>query len=360
LKFSRSGRAIVEEFMDGPEFSVDALVYKNEITICGFADRHIYFPPYFIEMGHTMPSAGDSRNYNAMIKTFFEAVQALGITAGVGAAKGDVKFTPRGPMIGEIAARLSGGYMSGWTYPYASGVEVTRGAIRLALGENPGDLEAKRNWTSAERAFISIPGKVRSIEGLENARTTDHVKDLFLRIEPGSAVNFPENNVTKCGNVISVAPSREAAVNGAENAVREVFIRLEPSNSDTEGFLLAKAAPSPYSWKFPPDAFQLTHALQTQLDALADPPPAPVPANTEIALLPFPEFTGSALRDYVGRTVEESLRAVRDLTGLPLPIAGENHKTGLVLGRRFWAALIRGGYQGAAYLVDSLFPGLIK
>ena len=29
LKFSRSGRAIVEEYMEGPEFSVDALVYKG-------------------------------------------------------------------------------------------------------------------------------------------------------------------------------------------------------------------------------------------------------------------------------------------------------------------------------------------
>jgi biotin carboxylase len=360
LKFSRSGRAIVEEFMEGPEFSVDALVYKNEITICGFADRHIYFPPYFIEMGHTMPSIEDSRNYNAMIKTFSEAVEALGITAGVGAAKGDIKFTPQGPMIGEIAARLSGGYMSGWTYPYASGVEVTQGAIRLALGEGPGDLEARRNWTSAERAFISIPGKVRSIEGLEKARATDQVKDLFLRVEPGSVVNFPENNVTKCGNVISAAPSREAAVNGAEKAVREVFIRLEPSNSDTENFLFAKTAPSLYGRKFPPDAFQLSPALQTQLDALPDPAPTPIPAHKDqIAILPFPAFTESALKDYVGRTVEESLQVARDLTGLPLPIAGENSRTGLILGRRFWAALIRGGYQGAVYLVDSLLPGLV-
>ncbi|MDR0497508.1 MAG: ATP-grasp domain-containing protein, partial [Treponema sp.] len=51
LKFSRSGRAIVEEYMEGPEFSVDALVYQGEITICGIADRYIFFPPNFIEMG---------------------------------------------------------------------------------------------------------------------------------------------------------------------------------------------------------------------------------------------------------------------------------------------------------------------
>jgi hypothetical protein len=257
---------------------------------------------------------------------------------------------------------------------------VTRGAIQLALGERPRDLDAKRNRTSAERAFISIPGKVRSITGLEAAGAADHVKDLFLRIEPGSMVNFPENNVTKCGNVISAAPSRETAVNMAEKAVREVLIRLEPSNPDTEGFLFAKAAPSPYGWKFPPDAFPLTPALRSQLDALADPLPEPVPANKgSVALYPFPGFTESGLKDYVGRTVEESLEAVRRLTGLPLPIAEldpqiikSNLTTTsdarasrttanmyLMLGRRFWAALVRGGFQGAVYLIDTLFPNLV-
>jgi biotin carboxylase len=56
LGFSRSRRAIAETFMEGPEFSVDAVVYGEKITICGLADRHIFFPPYFIEMGHTMPT----------------------------------------------------------------------------------------------------------------------------------------------------------------------------------------------------------------------------------------------------------------------------------------------------------------
>ena len=79
LKFSRSGRVIVEEYMEGPEFSVDALVYKGEITICGFADRHILFPPYFIEMGHTMPSNQPPVLIQSMLDVFRAGVKALGI-----------------------------------------------------------------------------------------------------------------------------------------------------------------------------------------------------------------------------------------------------------------------------------------
>jgi hypothetical protein len=62
VSHSRSGRAILEEYLDGPEFSLDAIVHSGTITIRGIADRHIHFEPYFIEMGHTMPTAYGSGN----------------------------------------------------------------------------------------------------------------------------------------------------------------------------------------------------------------------------------------------------------------------------------------------------------
>jgi hypothetical protein len=248
--------------------------------------------------------------------------------------------------------------MSGWTYPYASGVEVTRGAIQAALGQLPQDLGPRISWTSAERAFISIPGRVHSLYGLEEARAMPHVKDLFLRSEPGSRVKFPENNVTKCGNVITAAPDRETAVTAAEAAVRTVKIRLEAPDTETDAFLgLLPGAPPPESG-FPPDAFSLSPALASRLAALpeSEVPPLSLSAGSAgPALIPFPEFADSELRDYLGRTVKESLMIVRELTAFPLtPEAGPKAP---FLGRDFWTALVRGGCQGAAYVVDRYAAG---
>jgi biotin carboxylase len=361
LRFSRTRQAIVENFMEGPEFSVDAIVYDDEITICGLADRHIFFPPYFIEMGHTMPTQFPPDEQEAMLETFKAAVRALGIAGKShrGAAKGDVKLSPSGPMIGEVAARLSGGYMSGWTYPYSSGVQPIRGAIEAALGRRPENLAPSRHWTCAERAFISIPGRVHSISGVEEAGAG--VRDLFLRAAPGGDVKFPENNVSKCGNVIAAAPGREEAVLAAERAARSVLIRLEPGNPATDAFLGAFSAADPARTPgggpaFPPDAFTLDPPLLAALGRIPEfPRPEPLSAA---GIFPFPEFSSSGLRDYLGRGVEESLEAVRKLCGLKLPLcdrlpAGGEH----LLGRDFWSALIRGGYQGAAYFLDNLRDG---
>ncbi|MDR2071151.1 MAG: ATP-grasp domain-containing protein [Treponema sp.] len=359
LRFSRSGRVIVEEYLDGPEFSVDALVYQGKITICGLADRHIFFPPYFIEMGHTMPAALDPASADTLLGAFKDGVRALGLAGGdsFGAAKGDLKLTSQGPRIGEIAARLSGGYMSGWTYPYASGVEVTRGAIMAALGQVPRNLAPARSWTSAERAFISIPGTVRSFHGLEEARSMPHIKDLFLRVQPGSRVAFPENNVSKCGNVISAAAVRETAVNAADAAIRGIRIRLEAPDAETDAFLGLIPGAAPEEKGFPPDAFSLPPGLAAMLEALPESVPLPAQDAAGLpgpSLVPFPAFAESGLRDYQGRTVEESLTAVRELSGFLLP---PNANPGVpCAGRGFWAALIRGGYQGALYYMDRYFP----
>ena len=76
--------------------------------------------------------------------------------------------------------------------------------------------------------------------------------------------------------------------------------------------------------------------------------------NASFHLFPFPEFTESGLRDYMGRGVEESLNAVRFLTGMELPVVKNPAADAPVLGLSFWQALIRGGYQGAVYYIDSL------
>jgi len=348
ISFSRSRRAIVESFMEGPEFSVDAIVYHGEITICGLADRHIFFPPYFIEMGHTMPTKIEEEKQTAMLETFCSGIGALGLAGekNIGAAKGDIKFTSRGPMIGEIAARLSGGYMSGWTYPYSSGAYPIKAAILAAMGRKPEGLVPAKNWTCAERAFISIPGTVKQIAGLKESQNLPCVKDVFSRIAEGARVSFPENNVTKCGNIIACAPDRGDAVTAAETAAKSILLRLDPADPQTASFLSTNTA-------FPPDAFPITDKLKAAL--LQIPDYSPKNGNGEkYSIYPFPAFCSSGLRDHMGRTVEEAINAVRLLTGFPLPLAEKNADNQNMLGRSFWAALIRGSYQGAVYYIDNL------
>ncbi len=261
LRYSRSGRVVVEEFIEGHEFSLDALVFKGHMQICGIADRHIRFAPHFVEVGHTIPSSAPLEVQQEVVETFKAGIRALGIDPG--AAKGDIFYSPgKGGVVGEIAARLSGGYMSGWTYPYSSGVNLTEGALRIALGEDPGDRTPKLSYTAAERALISIPGKVVGIEGVEEALKIPELKDVFLRVKLGDSVVFPTNNVEKCGNVIAAAEERSKAVQAAEEGVSTILIRLDPMNSNTEQFLFSP------DWMDGRSYFPMDSSLMGQLRSL--------------------------------------------------------------------------------------------
>jgi hypothetical protein len=137
------------------------------------------------------------------------------------------------------------------------------------------------------------------------------------------------------------------------------LIRLIAPQAETEAFLAREP-----TGVFPPGAYTLGPELRGSLDSLPD---LPLPSRSApelplIGILPFPDFTESGLRDYAGRSPKESLDAIRIITGLSLPIiekrpAGSQRPVDIVLGRRFWNALIRGGYQGAVYVIDTILGG---
>ncbi len=351
VHFSRTGRAILEEYMDGMEFSIDSIILNGEMIVTGFANRHIFYPPFFIEMGHTLPVSGISEEKrNALLQTFFEGVKALGLTHGV--AKADIKLTSKGPMIGEIAGRLSGGYMSGWTYPYASDINLTELAFSVACGTPdrmllsekvptgvPGiyDLPAVR--TSAERAWVSIPGVIRDISGYETARTIPGVRDVLPRSSVGDSVRFPVNNVEKCGNIIAVNKDREDAISAAEKAVSSIVIRLETGNSATDEFLSM-----PLDTEFPPSAYQLPASVIAEIEDL--------PSDQYISSFDSPEITSpSGLRPFMGSLTDWNHRSIKK--SLILYNELEKQNTSLSV-KSFWKLLVRGGIQGVLYAADSL------
>lgn len=360
---SRTGFAIVEEYMDGPEYSIDALVHDGTFTVTGFAIRHIKYAPYFIEIGHTMPAILEKSVHDQLISVFALGAKALGLSCG--AAKADIKWTAKGPMIGEIAGRLSGGYMSGWTYPYASDLNLTKQGLLIASGKIPEDLIANRKpvdfttselcrnaekpydlfevpckRTSAERAWMSIPGTVENIENITDY-TDKAVFDTLPRatVAIGSKVDFPRNNVEKCGNIIAVSHDHEMTIKAAEDAVSNIFITLKPKTKETDNYLAGAELADEES--FPPSAYgKLT---EEQLNKIT----GTIPANKKVSdfipnILKTAEYNNK--QDWNFNTIEQTAGKFDELRRLHPELDAKT----------FWKAVMRGGIQAAVYISDSI------
>jgi len=218
-------KVIVEEYIPGYELSIDCLVYKGKIHFLCIGDRIIEKAPYFVETGHQIPSSLDDYMLLEAKAIMIKAIKALNINNG--AAKGDIKVNYSGAYIGEIAGRLSGGFMSSHTLPLSTGINAAKEAIKIALGEKP-DLKPKFNKSSVERAILPESGKILSITGVEKARKLPGIAEIHLNYKEGDIINPLKSNIGKAGNVISVHDDLLEAIKIAEKALSIIKIITEP------------------------------------------------------------------------------------------------------------------------------------
>ncbi|MEW5692057.1 MAG: alpha-hydroxy-acid oxidizing protein [Candidatus Hydrogenedentota bacterium] len=267
---SPSGELILEEYMDGPELSIDALIFDGEIIFVGIADRIIgyrvtlggtgsydplakpiypqkeeilknpeNYPPFFVEIGHDMPSRQPKDIIKQACSIMKAGIYSLGID--IGAAKGDIKLTSEGPKIGEIGARLSGGFMSAYTYPLHSGFSSIKAAIEIALGMKPKIPKKFLNKVSIERAIIPVPGEIKSITGIDEALKIRGVAEIYLRNKEGDKVYYPQSNMDKAGNIIVYADNYIKARNIMKKTFRTIKIEVGPPSLIDEKEILKTA-----------------------------------------------------------------------------------------------------------------------
>ena len=133
IEHSRSNRAIIEEYVDGREFSVEYLSCKGKHYFVQITDKITSGEPHFIEMAHHQP-ADISDTVASSIKALVEkALTALKIENSP--SHTEVKQNSKGDLyIIEIGARMGGDYITSDLVRLSTGYDMVQGAIELATG----------------------------------------------------------------------------------------------------------------------------------------------------------------------------------------------------------------------------------
>jgi hypothetical protein len=160
LGFSRSNTVIVEEFLDGPEISVNAFVIDSQVVFSEISDRLVVEGyPGGIPRGHVLPTQrcrGETlRETQALVE---RCIQALVIENGP--VYFQIKLTAGGPRIVEITPRLDGCHL--WRLiKTVGGVDLLEASFRLLMGDGSVNLQMGPGKDSYHLGFfLSPPGKV--------------------------------------------------------------------------------------------------------------------------------------------------------------------------------------------------------
>ena len=131
---SRSKTVIVEDFIDGREFSVEYLSYKGKHYFLQITDKVTSGAPHFIEMQHHQPANISEQQSKAIRDMVEKALTALKIENSP--SHTEIKLNSHGELyIIEIGARLGGGHITSDLVRLSTGYDMVKGALELATGD---------------------------------------------------------------------------------------------------------------------------------------------------------------------------------------------------------------------------------
>ncbi len=149
---SLNNKAIVEEFIEGDEYSAECICYNGEYHILAYTQKYTTGFPHYIETGHYQPALLDERIQKECVEVFSIALEALGIING--AAHIEFKVDSMGRIcIIEIGARMGGDCIGTFLTPISTGMDYVRMVIDVACG-NPPCFDKISKPVSVEVKFI--------------------------------------------------------------------------------------------------------------------------------------------------------------------------------------------------------------
>ena len=126
--------AIVEEFIDGKEISVESISYQGMYYPLQITDKVTTGAPHFVELEHHQPANLSRQQYSEIYGLTKKALDALGVTNG--ASHAEYKITKEGKVyVMEVGARMGGDFIGSDLVKLSTGYDFLNGVINVALGQ---------------------------------------------------------------------------------------------------------------------------------------------------------------------------------------------------------------------------------
>ena len=221
---SRDKSVMLEQFVEGPEFSVEIIVWNKKVNVLQVTDKKTTEAPYFVELGHNQPSLFPEHIVETVKRAAIMGVRALEVNNC--ACHAEVKVQDGQAYIMEIGARLGGDFISTELTHLSTGIDMVAAAIDVALGVEPNLEPIAKPQGVAIRYFTPAPGIVKAIENVELLNRPD-VYDAEIYVKSGDKVKEVKSSLDRSGHVIVTAPSANEAITYAESLIEEVKIITE-------------------------------------------------------------------------------------------------------------------------------------
>jgi len=185
---------LVEEYLPGPELSIDGLLTAGDLTVTAVFDKPgTPDGPTFEETLLVSPSRLAAGTLAAAVRTAADAARSLGLSTGP--VHAELRICDRGPAMLELAPRSIGGLCSR-ALSFPGGASLEEIVLANALGRPVPAAATPPLSTPAGPVRpcgvfmlpVPRPGVLRAVEGRAEALAVPGITGLTITIPPGQRV----------------------------------------------------------------------------------------------------------------------------------------------------------------------------
>ncbi|PLT32570.1 ATP-grasp domain-containing protein [Bacillus sp. V5-8f] len=225
----RGEPVLLEEFISGPQYLIEAVVYKGTVYIIAVIAQDITFQHRFIVTGYSLMPYMETPFYNSIYDSVTSIVQALGLKNG--ACHFEMRLADGEWKLIEINPRISGGAMNR-IIEIGYGINLVEETIQLFLGNEPRLARKHSKYVYAHYLTVSYEGILSKVTGRERASKIPGVEEVFIKPKKGKYLRPPLTMGDRYGYVLaSSETSIEEAKKMAEEAAKEISFQLEDEYS---------------------------------------------------------------------------------------------------------------------------------
>lgn len=208
LQYSHLDSVLVEEVIEGPEYSIESLHYDGKSEVIQFTEKKTTPFPYNVELGHKQPA-----NLSDGIKNQIrEIISKIGVALKFENCPShtELKVNERGIFVIETSPRLGGDYITSTLTPLSTGINMEDQLLHIALGEKV-DTKTGRVEKASGVSFFSYPeGEVKSIAPeIFEMPSLPHIHNFELKLKVGSHINKITSSLNRYGQFIVDGETRE-------------------------------------------------------------------------------------------------------------------------------------------------------
>lgn len=213
---------MIEEFLDGPEFSIESVTVNAQTTVIGITKKLVTPYPLSIEVGHDFPANLHANEEKEIRELVEESLAVLGVDFAV--THTEVKLTNKGPRLVEVNARPGGDEIP-HLVEAVTGIDLKSLAFLVTLGKGIDSLDLSSSTVpSASIRFLlaNQEGKVSFNDQFQSA----YIKEQKWYVKNGESVKRTESNFDRLGYFIVYGDEQNPSSSKVDSVEKGFSIRI--------------------------------------------------------------------------------------------------------------------------------------